>query len=509
MRPMQGSRIAFGPFVLDSGAGTLLRNDVPVAVGHRGLKLLAALAGRPGDILAKAELMDAAWPAMAVEEGNLTVQIAQLRKLLGPAADGGEWITTVPRVGYSFTGVTEQLGAAKRSPLPLPLPLPGKPSIAVLPFVNVSNDPEQESFADGLTEDLITDLSRNSGLFVIARNSAFAYKGKATDVREIARDLGVHYLLEGSARRTAGRVRINAQLVDAASSNHLWAERFDRSLDDIFAVQDEVTGKIVEALLGRLRAVPPRQRPKSLEAYDLCVRARRLIDDSPQTAREAHLMLMRAVSLDPDYAEAYRWLAMNHWTGWVHWGEPIEPARSIALDLARKAVAIDPDDAGCHWVLAYLLAYDRNFAEADAEFAKAIALDPNEADIWATLSDLAVLDGRVEEGLEHIRKAFRLNPFPASWYYLTLGQAQYAAGTYEAAVETLRRDETYRTSSRRFLAASLAQLGRLDEARAEVDLFLVSNPHYTTGRWAMTEPFRDAATLAHFVDGFRKAGLPE
>ncbi|WP_209436080.1 winged helix-turn-helix domain-containing tetratricopeptide repeat protein [Mesorhizobium metallidurans] len=509
MRPMQGARFAFGPFMLDSDAGTLLRNDVPVAVGYRGIKLLAALVERPGEILGKAALMDAAWPGTAVEEGNLTVQISQLRKLLGPAGDagngGGEWIVTVPRVGYRFTGAIERLDGAKRKPLPLP----DKPSIAVLPFVNFSNDPEQESFAAGLTEDLITDLSRISGLFVIARNSVFAYKGKAMDVRGIAEDLGVRYLLEGSARRAAGRVRINAQLVDAVTGDHLWAERFDRSLEDIFAVQDEVTAKIVEALLGRLSAPPPRNRPKNLEAYDLCVRARKLMDDSPQTAREAHLMLTRAVSLDPEYAEAYRWLAMNHWMGWVHSGGPTEADRTAALELARKAVVIDPNDAGCHWVLGYLLSYERSFAQADAEFAKAIALDPNEADAWAALSDIAVLAGRVDEGLEHIRKAFRLNPFPASWYYLTLGQAQYAAREYEAAVETLRRDETYRTSSRRFLAASLAQLGRLDEARAEAELFLVGNPHFTTRHWATTEPFRDAAMLEHFVDGFRKAGLPE
>lgn len=502
---MQEPRFAFGPFVLDPAEGTLLRNDEPVAVGYRGLKLLAALVARPGDILGKADLMDAAWPGMAVEEGNLTVQISQLRRLLGPAADGAEWIATVPRVGYRFTGAVENLQVAKWEPLPLP----AKPSIAVLPFVNFGNDPEQESFADGLTEDLITDLSRTSGLFVIARNSVFAYKGKAMDVREIAGDLGVRYLLEGSARRAAGRVRINAQLVDAMSGEHMWAERFDRGLEDIFAVQDEVTARIVEALLGRLRAPPPRNRPKNLEAYDLCVRARKLIDDSPQAAREVHLMLTRAISLDPDYAEAYRWLAMNHWMGWVHWGEPIEASRRISLELARKAVAIDPNDAGCRWVLANLLAYERNFVESEAEFAKAIELDPNEADTWATLSDITVLAGRIEEGLEHIRKAFRLNPFPAGWYYLTLGQAQYAAGDYEAAVETLRRDETYRTGSRRFLAASLAQLGRLDEARAEAELFLISNPHFSTRHWAETEPFCDMATMEHFVEGYRKAGFPD
>lgn len=503
MQPMQGSRFAFGPFVLDPGAGTLLRDGEPVAIGHRGVRLLAALIGRAGEILAKTELMDAAWPDMAVEEGNLTVQIAQLRKLLGPAEAGDEWISTVPRVGYRFAGAVKLLGGVRRKPLPLP----DKPSIAVLPFT-VSGDPEQEVFADGLTEDLITDLSRTSGLFVIARNSSFAYKGRAMDAREIAGELGVRYLLDGSARRVAGRVRINARLVDAERGDHLWAERFDRSLEDIFAVQDEVTGKIVEALLGRLRPAPPRSRPRSLEAYDLCVRARAQMDDAPQSAQETQLMLTRAIALDPDYAEAYRWLALNHWMGWVHSGGPTMADRGKALELARKAVALDGNDAGCRWVLAYLLAYERGFAEADAEFAKAIELDPNEADTWAALSDISVLAGRIDEGLEHIGRAFRLNPFPASWYYLTLGQAQYAAGDYEAVVETLRRKETYRTSSRRFLAAGLAQLGRLEEAHAEAELFLVANPQFSISHWAETEPFRDAATLAHFVDGYRKAGFP-
>src|SRR5690606_6162600 len=182
--------------------------------------------------------------------------------LLGPTDDadngGGEWIATIPRVGYRFTGAVEQLGVKRE-----PLPLPDKPSIAVLPFVNVSNDPEQEFFADGLTEDLITDFSRISGLFVIARNSAFAYKARSLDMREIAEELGVRYLLTGSARCAAGRVRINVQLIDAVSGNHLWAERFDRSLGGIFAVQDEVATRIVEALLGRLRLAPPRNRPSS------------------------------------------------------------------------------------------------------------------------------------------------------------------------------------------------------------------------------------------------------
>ena len=390
-----------------------------------------------------------------------------------------------------------------------PLPLPDKPSIAVLPFTNMSTDPEHEPFADGLTEDLITDLSRNAGLFVIARNSTFAYKGKSVDARQIARELGVGYLLEGSARRAAGRVRINVQLIDAASGGHLWAERFDRRLEDVFAVQDEVTGKIVEALIGRLTMPPARNRPKSIEAYDLCVRARILTEHSPQAAREAFLLLQQAIALDPTYAEAHRWLALNRFMGWAHWGEPMDPNRSMAVATAQRAVTLDPNDAGCHWILGMILAYESRWAESDAEFAAALELDPNHADAWAHLSDISYLNGRVAEGLEQIQKAFRLNPHPASWYYWLLGQAQYAARQYESAVATLSKEDTYRTGSRRILAASLAQLGRLKEAQREAEMFLVTSPHFTISHWASTQPFRDEAMRAHFIDGYRKAGLPE
>jgi TolB-like protein/class 3 adenylate cyclase/cytochrome c-type biogenesis protein CcmH/NrfG len=395
------------------------------------------------------------------------------------------------------------------SPEQPPLALPRKPSIAVLPFVNMSTDPEQEHFTDGLTEDLITDLSRNAGLFVIARNSTFAYKGKAFDVRMIARDLGVRYLLEGSARRSAGRVRINVQLIDAVDGGHMWAERFDRGLEDIFAVQDEVTAKILEALVGRLSAPPMRNRPKSVKAYDLCVRARPLVELSTQAAQEAQILLRQALAFDPDYAEAYRLLAYTLWVGWAHWGEPIEPNKRLSLEMAVKAVELDPNNAGCHWVLGLVLSFEKQWPESDAAFATALGLDPNNADAWATLSDLTVLSGRIDDGLDQIGRALRLNPRPDSWYYLLLGQAQYAARRYEAAVETLRREETYRTASRKFLAATLAQLGRLEEARSETQMFLVSNPHWTISHWVATQPLRDEATRAHFVDGYRKAGLPD
>jgi TolB-like protein/Tfp pilus assembly protein PilF len=387
-------------------------------------------------------------------------------------------------------------------------PLPAKPSIAVLPFTNMSQDPEQESFADGLTEDLITDLSRRVGLFVIARHSTFAYKGRSVDVRQVARDLGVRYLLEGSTRRSAGRVRINVQLVDAAGGEHLWAERFDRDLEDIFAVQDEVVGRIVEALIGRLSPAPVRNRPTSLEAYDLCVQGRALIGKTPEVAREASLLLQRAINLDPHYAEAYRWLAFNLWTGWAHWGEPMEPNRPWSVELAERAVALDSNDAGNHWVLGHVLAFERRWPESDAAFKAAFELDTNQADAWAMQGEIATFHGQPGEGIEKVQRALRLNPHPPGWYLWELGYAQYAARQHEAAVETLRKEPTYRTGSRRILAASLAQLGRMDEARQEAELFMVSNPHFTISYWATTQPFQDEAIREHFVDGYRKAGLP-
>ena len=271
-----------------------------------------------------------------------------------------------------------------------------------------------------------------------------------------------------------------------------------------------MTAKIVEALVGRLATISPsRNRPANLEAYDLCVRSRFLLTDSPQTSREARMLLERAIALDPGYAEAHRWLAFNRWFAWLHWGEQVEPNRALAVELAQRAVALDPNDAGARWILGIILAFERRWPEAEAGFESALRLDPNHADAWAMLSNLPVYQGRPSEAVDQVEKALRLNPHPPNWYFWVLGQAQYAAGRYEEAVATLRREETYRTGSRRILAASLAQLGRLGEARDEAEMFLVSSPHFTLRQWRDTQPFRDEAALHHFIEGYRKAGLPE
>ncbi|MGO4624405.1 adenylate/guanylate cyclase domain-containing protein [Ensifer sp. 2YAB10] len=392
------------------------------------------------------------------------------------------------------------------------LPLPAKPSIAVLPFTNFSGDPEQDVFTDGLTEDLITDLSRNPGLFVIARHSTFAYKGKSPDLRSVARELGVRYILEGSARRAGGRVRINVQLIDAAGGDHLWAERFDRNLEDIFAVQDEVGDKIVEALVGRFAQPPARKRPKSLEAYDLCVRGRSLIsafNSSPEALREAEIVLSRAIAIDSGYAEAFRWLAFVHWQLWAQGIEPTGTNRTRALELARKAVALDENDAASHWFIGYLLAYEKRWPESDAAFAATFRLEPNNADALAIRSELVAFAGGASEAIELAQRALRMNPHPPGWYYWQLGFAHYAACQYEEAVRILRMEAIYRSPSRRILAASLAQLGRRDEAMREAALFMAMAPKFTIAHWAAAQPARDPQIVQRFIEGYRMAGLPE
>jgi TolB-like protein/cytochrome c-type biogenesis protein CcmH/NrfG len=403
--------------------------------------------------------------------------------------------------------------AERLQPEAAELQLPAKPSIAVLPFASMSADSEHAFFADGLTEDLITELSKVSGLFVIARHSSFAFRDKPTDVRQIARDLGVRYILEGSARRAAGRIRINAQLIDArAGGGHLWAERFDRDLADVFAVQDEVVAHIVAALVGQLAPGkrPERRPPKSMEAYDLCVRGRFLYEVmTAEEGKKARQLFQRAVELDPGYAEAHARLAMAHWQSWVNWFEPEDPHRRLAIEHARRAVASDGNEPIARMMLGFVLAYEHRYEDSAAQMEAALRLDPNHADTYAVRCDLLVMDGRPLEAIESIAHAIRLNPHSPAWYYWVQGEAEYAARQYEKAVATLRRESTYSTPSRSILAAALAQLGRLDEARFEGRLFAADFPDFRIRPFLATQPFRHERDREHFADGYRKAALPE
>ncbi|MCB1468859.1 MAG: tetratricopeptide repeat protein, partial [Rhizobiaceae bacterium] len=385
--------------------------------------------------------------------------------------------------------------------------------IAVLPFLNLSGDPDQEYFADGLTEDIITDISNLPGCFVIARNSAFVYKGKPTDIRQIARDLEVRYILEGSARRAGQRLRVNVQLIDAVGGGaHIFAERFDREIIEIFAVQDEITRRVVETVTGRLTSSPivERRRPTNMEAYDLCVSARSLMHQSKSGNIESRALLETAIALEPDYCEAHWRLAENLGAGYLVWSEPPEPIRRRALMHASRAVCLDPKDANAHAILGTTLHYEGRWDEAEDCFDTAIRLNPNNAEILAKLSDFKYLSGEPHEAIECALKALRLDPHPPGFIYWFLGSAQVAAGKYEDAVLTLKREETYRTTSRRDLCVALVKLGRISEARDEARLFLLSNPDWRISTTFEVEAvYKNPDDKQFWIDGFRAAGLPD
>ena len=320
----------------------------------------------------------------------------------------------------------------------------------------------------------------------------------------------MRYVIEGSVRRAATRVRINAQLIDASDNSHLWAERFDRDLADIFSLQDEVVGEIVSALAHVLPSASSvaSRRAMNLEAYDLFVRGRVLVTQSAQGNRAASSLLERSIELDRSFAGAHAWLAMSHHFAWAYWLEPMGSHTSLALAAAQKAVALDPNDALAHAVLGDVLIYAGKPEKGAAELAAALRINPNQADAWAFLGQLKAFEGSAVEGIEHLSKALQLNPYPPGWYRWLLGLAEYAAGRYEDAVGTLRHEATYRMGSQRILAASLAQLGRMEEARVEAREFLASNPQFSMQHWASTQPFRREADRQHLLDGYLKAGLP-
>ena len=393
--------------------------------------------------------------------------------------------------------------------------MPDKPSIAVLPFANLSDDPEQEYFSDGMTEDLITDLSKLSGLFVISRNSVFLYKGKAVQAKQVSQELGVRYMLEGSVRKAGNRVRITAQLIDASTGYHLWAERYDRDLQDIFAVQDEVTRKIVSALevkltegeQDRLGRIPT----KNLEAYEYFLRGLDAFAHRTPTANTlARQMFERAVELDPRFAAAHARLGRVYMVEWsFQWtDDPQLPERAAAC--ARHAVSLDETLPGAHQTLAYVHLMKKQFDEAIAEAERAVTLDPNDADACVTLSEVLSCAGRPHEAVDLAEKALRLDPHYPPSYLFALGQAYYMVGRREEALTAFKRVLTRNPEHVRvhFLLAIIhSELGHIEEARAAIQHVIRINPSYSLPRLKETVPYKDPALVERWMDHLRALGI--
>jgi adenylate cyclase len=408
------------------------------------------------------------------------------------------------------------LGRQFYRPAATGLPLPDKPSIVVLPFVNMSGDPSQEYFGDGITEDLTTDLSKVPGLFVIARNSAFTYKGKAVKVQDVSRDMGVRYVLEGSVRKADNQVRVTAQLVDAVKGTHLWADSYDRELQDIFALQDEIRQQVVTALqlkvkaaeLARVKRIPP----KNLVAYDYLLRAEEYFNLFTKEAHfQARQLLEQALAVDPQYAEAYLGLGMSYWIGWSsQWGEDPQKINQ-AFSLVQKAITLDGSLAMAHTVLgAIYLWRDHHYDQAITEGKRALAIDPNCGRCYALYGQTLSYAGRPQEAVDLIEKGMRLDPCCTEILAYHLAEAYCLMERYEEVIDPAKRTLSV---SPGHLGAHLLQvisysaLGQEKEARAEVAEVLRINPNFSLEVLGQMVPNKDRALLERHLAAMRQAGL--
>jgi TolB-like protein/tetratricopeptide (TPR) repeat protein len=515
---------AFGIFRLDAEAEILYRGNDPVGLGRRAVALLRVLLERPGAPVSKDTLIAAAWPGLAVEESNLTVQIAALRRVFEEESGCGNWIETLPRRGYRFTGPVSLDDAAVHMP-PITatgaLTLPEKPSIVVLPFQNMSGDPDQDYFADGVVEEIITALSWFQQLFVIARNSSFTYKGRAIDTRQVGRELGVRYLLEGSVRRAGQRVRIVVQLIEAASAIHLWADRFDGDLEDIFDLQDQVAASVVGAIAPKLENAEIRRAQRkptgSLDAYDYYLQGLASFHQTTKASiSEALGLFHRAIGLDPGYAAAYGMAA------WCHvrqkgsrWVTVPGPEVAEAARLVSKALELGRDDAVALSSAGYALAYVVGDLEQGAAFLdQAVAINPNLAAALSLCGWPKLWLGQLDKSIALQARAMRLSPRDPQIFLMEAATAfaHLCAGRYQQASAWAGKAFNNQPNFIMPLAASAASdahAGRHEQAHKTMSRIRQLDPTLRISNLREWTPFQHAGHAAVWAAGLRKAGLPE
>lgn len=498
---------------LDLARRELLRDGKAVMVEPKVSDLLVYLIENRDRLVTKDDLIAHVWGGRIVSDSALTSAINAARKAIGDDGRAQRLIRTHSRRGYRFVGSVSFQAAANAgsgSGSGPALALPDRPSIAVLPFHNRGDDPEQEYFADGMVEDLTTEFSRIRWLFVIARNSTLAYKGRATDVKQVARELGVRYVLEGSVRRGGHRVRITAQLIDATAGGQLWAERYDRDLSDIFAVQDEITARVAGIIEPALHEAEQqrvlRKPPERLDAWEAYQRGLWHFNKyGPDENRTAQTFFRRAIELDPNFAPGHYGYALAlQWEIWLFSERPFSDIRGVPFEEACLAVSLDDKDAMAHAVLAHMLMWRGEWEAAIAEARAAHALNPNSSFVTSMLGCVLGFGGYHAEAMDRLHQAMRASPNdPLTWLWiLWTGCVQFYSRQFEAAVQTLGQVIRLRpgaTQCHGMIAASLAYLGRLDEARDHLSRVTFS-PRYQSMPWTRPQD------MALRTEGVRLAG---
>jgi TolB-like protein len=514
LHSMTDDEVRFGRFRFHLDRRELFRDQSPLRLGGRALDVLHTLVAAKGDVVSKGELLARVWPGLVVEENNLQVQVSLLRKALREETSSESHLVTVPGRGYRLVGLNDaQPGPA----------LPDKPSIAVLPFQNMSDQPGQDYFADGIVEDIITALCHIRWLFVIARNSTFTYKGRAVDVKQVGRDLGVRYLLEGGVRKAGQRVRITAQLIDATSGAHLWADHFDGSLENIFDLQDRVTESVVGAIFPQLEQAEieraKRKPTNSLDAYDYFLRglasAHRMARDSTS---EALKLFSKAIELDPDFATPYGAAAFCYVVRKIN-GWTTDRLQDIAetARLARLVAQLGKDDALALAFSGLALGYVAgDLAGAVALVERALLLNPNLATAWyASGTVRAFRGGEPDIAIDHLLRAMRLSPRDPFMFTMqgVTAFAHFFAGRYEEAVSWAEKAYWERPNilaTLRIAAASNALAGRLEKAQWAVARALELDPDMRLSNLKdRIGIFGRPKDYAKYADALRKAGLPK
>ena len=516
----------FGAFALDTELFELRRDGVPVAVEPQVFGVLRHLIENRDRVVSKDDLIASVWQGRIVSDATLNSRINAARRAVGDSGKIQAVIRTLPRRGFRFVADADIGGptAEERDTAPQPdVPagtsaraassrrMPDTPALAVLPFKNLGGNEDDEYFSDGLTEDIITELSRFRELRVIARNSTFQFKGRVLDPTRIGAELGAGYVVEGSVRRAGARVRITAQLIDSATGIHLWGDRYDRDMENIFALQDEVTRTIAAALGIRLQDVALeralKKAPAELDAYDCLLRARRytsLLSEDMHT--EARDLLESAIELDPGYADAHALLANVYLAEHRFDANPRPDPVGRALAMAQKATRLDPQNAYAHCWLAIVHFFRGENAQFEAEAARALALNPNDPETLADIGHYLAFMGEFDRGTELTRRAQQLNPLHPGWYHFSFARQHYDQGAYAETLADVQRISMPHFYWTHLLeSAALGQLGRAEAAASLAEIFRLK-PDFSAP--AELRKWNAAPhDFAHILDGLRKAGL--